>query len=160
MPRKSLRLSPKVYCIILGAAFTIADLFLAAEKVQWFRAQADTERSVEEVDLLEEEFRRLVRSCEKMESVWLELTATSPKYCPLSPAWQQMPGLHPGYTSYAYQKADMYQKMGLNARQLFKEAGGEWPEPTESLSDYVRRRRPTTNVNWAEVARNERLNSD
>ena len=50
--------------------------------------------------------------------------------------------------------------MGLNACQLFKEAGGEWPEPTEPLSDYVRRRRPTTNVNRAEVARKERLNSD
>ena len=146
----------KVCCIIFGRVLTVSDLFLAAEQVQWFRAQADTERWVEEVDLLEEEFRRFVRSCEKMESVWLELTTTSPKYRPLSLTWQQTPG----YTSYAYQKADMYQKMGLNARQLFKEAGGEWPKPTESLSDYVRRRRPTTNVNWAEVARKEHLNID
>ncbi|KJA15051.1 hypothetical protein HYPSUDRAFT_149617, partial [Hypholoma sublateritium FD-334 SS-4] len=119
------------------------------EKVQWFRAQADTERWVEEVDLLEEEFRRVIRSCEKMESVWLDLTASaSTKYRPISTTWQ-MPGPHPGYVSYAYQKADMYKKMGLDARQLFKEAGGEWPNATESLSDYVHRRRPTTHVNWA-----------
>ena len=141
-------------CAVNDADFLI---YLTAEKVQWFRAQADTERWVEEVDLLEEEFRRLIRSCNKMEAVWLELAASvSQKYQPLSTT-RKMPGPHPGYTSYAYQKADMYKKMEENARNLFQEAGGEWPDSTESLSDYVRRRRPTTSVDWAEVARGERL---
>lgn len=53
----------------------------------------------------------------------------------------------------------MYKKMGENARNMFQEAGGEWPDSTESLSDYVRRRRPTTSVDWADVARAERLNA-
>ncbi len=57
-------------CAVNDADFLI---YLTAEKVQWFRAQADTERWVEEVDLLEEEFRRLIRSCNKMGAVWLEL---------------------------------------------------------------------------------------
>ncbi len=119
-----------------------------AEKVQWFRSQADMERWVEEAELLEEEFRRLIRGCEKMASVWLSLTEAKVKYQPIFTARQ---GSDQGYKSYAYQKADMYERMGLNARELFKTVGGEWPSLGESLSEHVRRRRPVTSVDWDEM---------
>jgi hypothetical protein len=48
-------------------------LFYLGDRVQWFRAQADMERWQEEVEILEEEFRRAIRGFEKMEQVWSSL---------------------------------------------------------------------------------------
>jgi len=53
-----------------------------AEKVQCFRAQVDMQHWVEEVELLEEDFRRLVCGFQKMDKVWTSLSnsTVSPPY--------------------------------------------------------------------------------
>jgi len=107
-------------------------------------------RWVEEVELLEEEFRRLIRGLEKMESVWesIALTPTGAlKYPPTS-------SLHSnslGYMAYASWKATIYRKMAETERQCFKDAGGQWPPENESLSQHVRKLRPVLTVDWSEV---------
>lgn len=47
------------------------------KKVQWFRAQADMMRWVEEAELLEEEYRRLIRACAMMGDVWASISLTN-----------------------------------------------------------------------------------
>jgi hypothetical protein len=62
-------------CFILK--YTITKLH-TVEKVQWFRARADMMRWVEEVELLEEDFRRLIRGLEKMAEIWSNLSGKHP----------------------------------------------------------------------------------
>ncbi|KAL0568821.1 hypothetical protein V5O48_013154 [Marasmius crinis-equi] len=47
------------------------------ESVPWFRAKADMYRWLEEKELLEEEFRRLIQACEKMAEVWEDKAETN-----------------------------------------------------------------------------------
>lgn len=125
-----------------------------AEKVQWFRARADMERWIEEADLLQEEFRRLIRGCEKMAEVWSSITGSiSAKYAteegrsPLLPSPPRR-----GYVAYASQKSSMYREMARRAREHFCDAGGESPSNGESLTDHVLRRRPVTEVDWSVIS--------
>ncbi|KAG6848674.1 hypothetical protein H0H93_014968 [Arthromyces matolae] len=129
-----------------------AAFLVATEKVQWFRARADMERWVEEVELLEEEFRRLIRSCRRMREVWTDLaripspTTTTTKY----PVKRSISGESKtcGYTVYALQKADMYKQMEIDASTLFlaKEVDGSWPSEGETLRDHIMKRRPPMTV--------------
>ncbi|KAL0058117.1 hypothetical protein AAF712_015211 [Marasmius tenuissimus] len=111
------------------------------ERVPWFRARADVQRWVEEVELLEEEFRRMISGCEKMSVVW-ESAAKTPG---------QKNG---GYVAYAYQKSVMFDRMSKRARQLFQDekVGGGWPGEGQTLTEYLRSRRPTLTVDWGKLA--------
>jgi hypothetical protein len=133
-----------------------SDLYvLLAKKVQWHRARADMMRWVEEVEILEEEFRRLIRALEKMSSVWKSIsesptTGVSLKY-PTTFDLSTAP--HAGQIAYASRKAAIYQKMVDIEREQFKKTGGQWPAENESLSDHVLGRRPALTVDWDAVGR-------
>ncbi|KAF9471253.1 hypothetical protein BDN70DRAFT_977471 [Pholiota conissans] len=136
-------------CLFAYSFISALSILTTAEKVQWFRARADMERWIEEVDLLQEEFRRVIRGCEKMAEVWATMShQISSKYCsedrsPLLPAPSRA-----GYTAYALQKSAMYRQMAVRAQKAFTDAGGESPSDGETLSEHVLRRRPVTNVDW------------
>ncbi|KAL0061228.1 hypothetical protein AAF712_011987 [Marasmius tenuissimus] len=111
------------------------------ERVPWFRARADVHRWLEEVELLEEEFRRMIKGCEKMSEVW-KLTAVESR------------GKGEGYGAYAYHKSDMFARMAWNGREVFEsvKVGGGWPAEGQTLSDYLRSRRPRLTVDWTKIA--------
>jgi hypothetical protein len=145
---------------IRDSEFSVVDSFLAraltrhlAEKVQWFRAQADMERWVEEVELLEEDFRRLVRGCQTMDRVWTSLSnsTVSPRY--VDPTIPSTIAIIPsnGHRAYALQKAAMFRKMAVISNRALTDAGGGWPGEGETLSQYVWRKRPQITVDWATV---------
>ncbi|KAF9555033.1 hypothetical protein CPC08DRAFT_726717 [Agrocybe pediades] len=120
----------------------------AVEKVQWFRARADMERWIEEIDLLEEELRRLERACHRMADVWKEMSTTvNPKYKYTDPI-HSLRDISNGHIAYALQKSKMYEEMGVRAKRSLLNAGGQYLQPDESLSEYVRRRRPVTEIDW------------
>lgn len=130
--------------------------------MRWFRARADMQRWVEEVEILEEEFRRFIRGCEKMSSVWDSLAGTLPvKYGIRLNSPNGAPTS--GYRVYALQKASMYQRMASDARHRFDIAGGQWPKDGETLSEHVLRRRPKTEMSegeWKEELRAVREDSE
>lgn len=80
-----------------------------------------------EVEILEEEFRHLVRGCEKMRVVWSELAAKAGK---------------PGYAIYAREKASMYHRMGREAREKFANADGTWPAAGVTAAQHAHSLRP------------------
>ncbi|KAK7025384.1 hypothetical protein VNI00_016020 [Paramarasmius palmivorus] len=102
------------------------------DSVPWFRTRADLHRWIEEIELLEEEFRRLVRASEKMCETWRRLGSSGPDVA---------------HRAYAFQKASMFSNMANEARTKLEEAGGGWPGEGESLTDYLRKRRPQVGIN-------------
>ena len=125
---------------------------ITAKKVQWFRAHADMMRWVEEVELLEEEFRRLIRGLEKMASIWESLSSLPSAELKHRPTVTLSSNATlPGYSAYAARKAAMYREMTEKERDRFKNAGGQWPAENESLSEHIRQRRPALTVDWTEV---------
>ena len=103
------------------------------------------QRWIEEVEIIEEEFRRLIRACDQMDIVWSALVDSASKvYVADGKAL-------PGFKPYALQKASMYRRMASDAREIFLKAGGEWPITDETFSDHIRRRRPNLNFNWDEM---------
>jgi hypothetical protein len=109
-----------------------------AKKVQWFRAHADMMRWVEEVELLEEEFRRLIRGLEKMATIWESLSSLPSAELKHRPTVAiSSNATLPGYSAYAARKAAMYREMTEKERDRFKNAGGQWPAENESLSEHV-----------------------
>lgn len=48
--------------------------------MQWFRAHADMMRWVEEFELIEEDFRRLIRGLEKMADIFTQLSKFPPPF--------------------------------------------------------------------------------
>lgn len=104
------------------------------------------QRWVEEVEILEEEFRRFVRACDKMRDVWNSLSqGQSSKYSLPHHNWHMETS---GFTVYALQKSSMYEKMSETARKIFLEVGGSWPDIDETLCEHVAGRRPATEVDW------------
>lgn len=56
--------------------------FWTATKAQWFRARADMMRWTEEVELLDEKWRRLIRGLDEMSALWKSMSQTPPtKQC-------------------------------------------------------------------------------
>jgi hypothetical protein len=98
--------------------------------VQWHRARALAERWDEELETIEEEFRRTIRSYDVMSAVWTELGKT------------QVAG---GYRAYAMQKASAFCKMGNIGRGLFRAAGGTWPAEGTSLFEHIAQLRKQRN---------------
>ncbi|KAJ2913710.1 hypothetical protein MD484_g6700, partial [Candolleomyces efflorescens] len=117
------------------------------KKVHWFRTRADMMRWVEEVEILEEDFRRLVRAAESMAAFWTSVNASDQEQGPWNPVNVANPS-RIGYVVYAQQKAAMYRKMASNAREGLKSAGGEWPREAETVAEYAQRRRPDLSINW------------
>jgi hypothetical protein len=91
------------------------------------------ERWLEEVEISEEEFRRLVRGCEMMDRVWSTLAGGEKKA---------------GYAAYARQKAHMFRCMAINAREKFEAAQGTWPAANVTVAEHARRCRPPVEINW------------
>ncbi|KAJ3502808.1 hypothetical protein NMY22_g18461 [Coprinellus aureogranulatus] len=112
-----------------------AQFLLEVEKVHWFRAQADMMRWVEEVELLEEDLRRVSRSAKRMHDFW-------------SSAAKTIADVTSGKRVYAEDKASMYMRMEVDARNALARAGGGWPEEGESVVEYAARRRPCLDVEW------------
>ncbi|TDL14299.1 hypothetical protein BD410DRAFT_734297, partial [Rickenella mellea] len=83
---------------------------LELDRVQWFRAMADKDRWQEEVEILEAEFGRCVRSFRRMAAVWGDLARPQTKK---------------GYAAYAWRQASMFGRMEKEAIQKFILAGGE-----------------------------------
>ena len=97
---------------------------ISVDRVQWFHAQADMWRWQEELEILEEKFRRTVRSFDRMEFVWNELACIHTKR---------------GYIAYAHKKSAMYRDMAKDCRERFKTAGGTWPGAGTSLTEHIHR---------------------
>jgi hypothetical protein len=109
-------------------------------------------RWVEEVELLEEEFRRLIRGLEKMVLIWESLSSLPSAKLKHRPTMTlSSSATLPGYSAYAARKAAMYREMTEKERNRFKKVGGRWPAENESLSEHVRQRRPALTVDWTEV---------
>jgi len=96
------------------------------DHVQWFRDRAQMQRWEEEIEILEEEFCRTVRSFERMAQVWTQLAKNL--------------GTGPGYAQYAFEHARMYHEMAEDARAKFKSAGGFWLTGC-SLSELISQQR-------------------
>ncbi|CAA7264603.1 unnamed protein product [Cyclocybe aegerita] len=110
----------------------------------------------QEVELLEEEFRCLIRACCMMGTTWTTLASSiSSKYAPDQKTLRiaQGSGLDQssGYRAYAFQKAAMYQKMESVAHEHFAALDGEWPSEDETLSEMVMQLCPVTAVDWEDV---------
>jgi hypothetical protein len=84
------------------------------------------ERWEEEIEILEEEFRRTVRSFEHMAEAWGVLAMT--------------PNAAVGYSAYAFEHSQMYRDMAEDCRRKFGAAGGTWAEAC-TLSDLISRQR-------------------
>jgi hypothetical protein len=92
-------------------------------------------RWMEEVELVEEELRRLHRGCIKMKDIWERLATLN---------------ADSGYAPYAYHKADMYTQMAKDAKENLVAAGGGWPSDGQTLLQYLRSRRPKLDVDWSQ----------
>ncbi|KAJ2912805.1 hypothetical protein MD484_g7609, partial [Candolleomyces efflorescens] len=129
-----------------------AEFLAQADRVHWFRTRADMFRWIEEVEILEEDFRRYIRACESMSSFW----GSVPKrvddarefHIPGFGAPLTTDGTLSGYSVYAAEKADMYSRMAINARALFELADGTWPDDGERLVDHVAAKRPSLEIPW------------
>ena len=92
------------------------------DSVQWHRARALVERWDEDVETIEEEFRRTIWSFLVMSQTWLGLG----QHFELS-----------GHRAYALEKSATYSRMAQESRDLFEMAGGRWPAEGETLVDYI-----------------------
>ena len=95
---------------------------IIVDRVQWFRDRAQMQCWEEEVEILEEEFCRTIRSFDRMAEMWTQLANT--------------PITAMGYAPYTFRHAQMYHDMAEDCRRKFKAAGGTWPD-TCSLSELI-----------------------
>ncbi|KAG6810078.1 hypothetical protein H0H92_013396 [Tricholoma furcatifolium] len=79
-------------------------------RVKWFRDRAARDRSREEKELLEEEFRRTIVSFDRMAQVWNTISESSSK----SPS--------PGHSAYAAKQSSIYRKLEADAQKTFDKA--------------------------------------
>jgi hypothetical protein len=116
----------KQVCILFLSMSDGLPLATTVERVQWLREKAKTQRWEEEIEILEEEFRRTIRSFERMAEVWALLA--------------KAPNLALGASAYALKQAHMYGEMAENCREKFLVAGGTWPANC-SLSELISQQR-------------------
>lgn len=106
---------------------------------------------MEEVEILEEEFRRYIRACRSMTDYWTQMSVAhwSPYDLPRSSANVSKDATCP-YRVYAAQKAEMYREIGVCAEERFatSEVGGAWPRDDEDLNQFLLKRRPRMSVDW------------
>ncbi|KAG6806627.1 hypothetical protein H0H93_002687 [Arthromyces matolae] len=89
--------------------------YFVVDRVKWFRDRAARDRSREEKDILEEEFRRTVVSFTRMAEVWNQMAS----------------GPSPGSVAYAHKHAAMYNKLAQNCTKAFK--GVKSPKTEDDL---------------------------
>lgn len=80
----------------------------SGDRVQWFRAEAEMQRWLEEWELLQAEFLRCIRSFKKSQGIWKQLATSN---------------TNPGYAAYAFKTAAMFAKMEVTARNTFITSG-------------------------------------
>lgn len=78
------------------------------DRVKWFRDRAACQRSPEEKEILEEEFKRTISSFDHWEKIWNELG--------------QKEESHSGAAIYTFQTAAMFAKLAFDCREGFKKA--------------------------------------
>lgn len=86
-------------------------LFTADDRVQWFRMRAARDRWQEEVELVEEELRRLIRSFISMGRVWAAVHSTEKS---------------DASASFAARKNKEYVTMALSAMERLVKLGVSW----------------------------------
>jgi hypothetical protein len=96
------------------------------DSVQWHRAWALVERWDEDVETIEEEFRRTIRSFHKMSQIWLALGQRFELG---------------GHRAYALEKSATRSRMAREGETLFEMAGGRWPAEGETLINYIKQLR-------------------
>ena len=91
----------------------------AVDRVKWFRDRAARDRSREEKEVLEEEFRRTQVSFNNMTAVWTELVSCSQRA--------------PGSAAYAYKQAAMYRGLARGCEEWHEKALKKAAEKTASV---------------------------
>jgi hypothetical protein len=82
-------------------------MICTANRAKWFRARAACNRAQEEVEILEEEFRRAHRSFERMGKVWEELAEhVQGEKCKVA---------------YSYRQSEMYNQLAINCKEAFRQ---------------------------------------
>ena len=89
---------------------------LTVDRVRWFRTRAALQRVREEVEILEEEFRRVVCSLTRTRDAWIATNNTTCRA--LDKAISQ------GYRCYAYRQAAVYGKLAERAQRAWDTAEG------------------------------------
>lgn len=83
--------------------------YLAAcsgDRVQWFRAEAEVQRWLEQLERRHGDFMRCIKYFGKMKEVWRNLAVSQPT---------------PGHSAYALERSAVYHRMEINCRQLYKD---------------------------------------
>ena len=73
------------------------------DRVKWFRARAARDRAKEEVEILQQEFLRTIRSFQKISTVWHEIAGREDK----------------GRAAYGYQQSVMYGSLAKNCEDSY-----------------------------------------
>lgn len=68
------------------------------DRVKWFRAHAERDRAREEVEILQEEFKRTILSFQKMSSIWEQLAKS----------------YDDGRAAYSYQQSATFKRLAAN----------------------------------------------
>ncbi|KAJ3553741.1 hypothetical protein NP233_g12577 [Leucocoprinus birnbaumii] len=104
----SSRQNPWFWAVGKPNAIAYEDWLIEIERARWFRERALLERLHEELEILNEEFRRTHVSFSKMEEVWTKLAA----------------GEHPnaGYAAYAHRHAAMYKRLASQCLVTWEKA--------------------------------------
>lgn len=86
------------------------------ECVRWFRARAARDRYREELEILDEEFRRTWRSFTQMSVIWKTIGDRQ--------FTEQMDNhrLASGYRAFAYRQADIYARLAHNTAENWNKA--------------------------------------
>lgn len=90
--------------------------FHQVERVRWFRMRAARDRYREEVEILNEEFRRTYQSFTRMSVIWKKIGDTQFKLHASNPP------LASGYHAFASRQAAMYTKLADNTVENWKKA--------------------------------------
>jgi hypothetical protein len=118
--------------------------------VLWHRNRAAALRYIEEVELLEEEFRWYILSCETMDNIWKQLGSPSTFADTTSAKYKSISA---GSSAYALQRAHGYREMAKQAQVHFQSFDGTWPKEGQSLILYLWEQRPLLEVDWVEAAK-------
>ena len=100
----------------------------------------------EEVEILEEEFRRAICGFEKMDQVWSSLAMSEG-----SELADFDPRVAKGKMAYGKKKAAMYGRMAKEGHMVFHSIGGTYPPEGVSLGDHIQSQRPSQEIDWTSV---------
>ncbi|KAJ3575541.1 hypothetical protein NP233_g1026 [Leucocoprinus birnbaumii] len=115
----SSRQNPWFWAVGKPNSITYESWLIEIERARWFRERALLERLREELEILNEEFRRTHVSFAKMEEVWTKLAE----------------GEHPnaGYAAYAHRHAAMYKRLAYQCSVTWEKAS-PWLKIEENAS--------------------------